>query len=298
MGSSFLDFDMGVLLFLSLVGLSTAATIFEYSDPEKGLHHRQNGDPGTEVEGTYSFSVPEGSNLQVAYTAGDQGFQATADHLPVVPQDTEEVMMARSSFLEAFRKAEQRAVEVAEEELIDDIAELEELSVQLEDDQTNLNALEDAVVISNRRRRSPVTGQQSVLAFRQPVTYHSSYPLYAAAYPTFPNYQTYSPLSYPLQQSYYTYPVISSKSVPEPTMEEDDTEGQPIFQAPIAPSPELGLSHPVVRIGFQGINPLNTLSPVNGVTTINTVHLPNQVAPDSDQSFFRKGDDEAAALAL
>lgn len=83
-------------------------------------------------------------------------------------------------------------------------------------------------------------------------------------------------------------------------MEQSDTEEQPIFQAPVT-SPELGLSHPVVRIGFHGVNPLNTLNPVNGVTavnTVNTVHLPAQVAPDTDESFFRKGDEEAAALAL
>merc|ERR1719228_2340114 len=169
----------------------------------------------------------------------------TADHLPVVPKDTEEVIMARSSFLEAFRKAEQRAVEAAEDELIVDLAELEELAVELEDDQTNINTLDDAVVISSRRKRSPVTGQQPVLAFQQPITYHSSYPLYSAAYPaaypTYPNYNTYS-LNYPIQQSYYTYPVISSKSVSEPTMEQSDTEEQPIFQAPVT-SPELGLEN-------------------------------------------------------
>merc|ERR1711872_306268 len=101
---------------LFVVGLSSAATILEYKDEEKNIHHVQTAEPGVQVEGEFSFDAPEGDTFALKYTAGEAGFVAEGAHLPTHVEDVEEVAAARSAFMDAFMAREAEAAMEAEAE--------------------------------------------------------------------------------------------------------------------------------------------------------------------------------------
>merc|ERR1711973_188916 len=270
MGSLRKYFIMIFLVLLSVVGLCTAGTILEYKDEEKGIHHVQSGEPGVQVAGMFSFDAPEGESYNLAYTAGEQGFVANGGHLPAVPKDTEDVAAARSSFLEAFAHAEKMAAEVEPEvEMVDD------------------NGVAEVVVGAVRRRRSPVTNPVSVssglpsnlpsyayaYAHTKPVidssavdslpsytySFENSEPMSYSApltYFTYPTYSSYP--TYAVQYPYYTYPSYTNVAVKseEPMTEAENEEMVENSEVPVV-QPALSLNHPVVRIGFQGLQPVH-----------------------------------------
>jgi len=84
------------------------------------------GVPGESVQGSYHWSAPDtGDRLELVYSAGEQGYVAEADHLPVSPavpvapkmvmpvmvEHTPEVVEAREAFMKYFQEAKMRAEE-------------------------------------------------------------------------------------------------------------------------------------------------------------------------------------------
>merc|ERR1712012_815273 len=123
------------LLFLTSVACSPVE-IINYSDEEAGHGHMMEGVPGMEVEGSYYWKAPEGDNIKLVYTAGEEGYVATGDHLPVspdvpeapmmvlpvMPELTPEVAEARSSFMQVFDEIKMKNVEEAAEVVEDAVA--------------------------------------------------------------------------------------------------------------------------------------------------------------------------------
>ena len=106
--------------------LSSPLEIINYEDPEAGHGHMMSGEPGQMVEGSYYWKAPEtGDSLKLVYSAGEQGYVAQGDHLPVAPQvpvaprmempvmvvDTPEVNEAREAFFRLYEAAKVRAEE-------------------------------------------------------------------------------------------------------------------------------------------------------------------------------------------
>lgn len=53
-----------------------------------GIAAQEHGDArgeGTRAKGGFSYTSPEGEHVQIQYTAGEEGFQATGSHIPVAP---------------------------------------------------------------------------------------------------------------------------------------------------------------------------------------------------------------------
>merc|ERR1712029_663031 len=161
------------LLFLTSVACSPVE-IINYSDEEAGHGHMMEGVPGIEVEGSYYWKAPEGDNIKLVYTAGEEGYVATGDHLPVspdapeapmmvlpvMPELTPEVAEARSSFMQVFDEIKMKNVEEAAE------------------------VVEDAVVMEKRDADAdPLL-----------VQYQKTLPLYRTYAPAYPAY--YPGLSY------------------------------------------------------------------------------------------------------
>ena len=113
---------------LALVGsaLCSPLEIINYSDDEAGHGHVMTGVPGESVQGSYHWSAPDtGDRLELVYSAGEQGYVAEADHLPVSPavpvapkmvmpvmvEHTPEVVEAREAFMKYFQEAKMRAEE-------------------------------------------------------------------------------------------------------------------------------------------------------------------------------------------
>jgi len=287
MGSWRKYFVMISLVLLSVVGLCTAGTVLEYKDEEKGIHHVQSGEPGVQVAGSFSFDSPEGEAYNLAYTAGEEGFLANGEHLPVVPKDTEDVAAARSSFLEAFQLAEEMAA-----------AEMLEAEPQMVVD----NDVAEVVVESLRRRRSPVTSPLTVSSDHPSYTYvyGNSKPLAYSApltYLTYPTYSSY-PATYAVQYPYYTYPTYTQLAAQaEASLDEMSSDEMPQeSQVPIV-QPAVTLNHPVVRIGFQGLQPVQ-VGPVVGQPVQVQPAEPAEAADVANERILQEGDDEPAALAL
>ena len=162
------------LLFLTSVACSPVE-IINYSDEEAGHGHMMEGVPGMAVEGSYYWKAPEGDNIKLVYTAGEEGYVATGDHLPVspdvpeapmmvlpvMPELTPEVAEARSSFMQVFDEIKMKNVEEAAE------------------------VVEDAVVMEKRDADAdPLL-----------VQYQQTLPLYRTYAPAYPHY-----FVYPVQQ--------------------------------------------------------------------------------------------------
>jgi len=123
------------LLFLTCVSCSPVE-IINYNDVEAGHGQKMEGVPGMEVEGSFYWKAPEGDDIKLVYTAGEEGYVATGDHLPVspdvpeapmmvlpvMPNLTPEVAEARSSFMQIFdeikMKNDEEAVEVVDDAVI------------------------------------------------------------------------------------------------------------------------------------------------------------------------------------
>merc|ERR1711962_1669361 len=268
MGSSTQVLNMKFVVLFGLVGACTAGGIFEYKDPEKGISHVQSGVPGEQVVGMYEFTDPEGKEYNVAYAAGEQGYVASASHLPKHPEETEEVAAARSVFMDKFMMAEEMAAEMAAE-----------------------NAAEfagDVVVESLRRRRSPVTNPLGVVPSMPAYTYTYANPV---TYSVPLTYHTY-PATYAVQYPYFHYPAMKQSENTESMMEESE-ESQEMGEAALL-QPSLPLSHPVIRIGFQGLQPVQ----LETVGSQPVQVQPVQQTEESNERILQQGDDEPAALAL
>jgi len=333
---------MVVLVLLSVIGLSSGATILEYKDPENGIHHVQTGEPGEKVEGSFAYNAPDGDAYRLTYNAGLEGFEAAGSHLPVVPEDTAEVTEAKSKFSEAFKNVESRADEMAVEtyaqQIAFDLISMEELAAEVNAaKQLAAEALvaeklvadelvaeklvadelaAEGVLAVARRKRSPVTVPlikssiaaaplSSVHSFRQPLTYLTTS---AGHYPTSALYASAYPLTFAVNQPFYTYPIYNTKTAvsDEPSMQEmAEEEEKPIYEAPTLPT--LSVDHPIVRINFPFNQPIRSL-PVQPIQPLQPLPVPVPVqdtirvgptgSDDSSKGIVQQGDDEAAALAL
>merc|ERR1711962_685841 len=271
MGSSTQVLDMKLVVLFGLVGACTAGVIFEYKDPEKGISHVQSGVPGEQVAGMYEFTDPEGKEYNVAYAAGEQGYVASASHLPKHPEETEEVAAARSVFMDKFMMAEEMAAEMAAE-----------------------NAAEfagDIVVESLRRRRSPVTNPLNVVPSMPSMPAYTYTYANPVSYSVLLTYHTY-PTTYAVQYPYFHYPAMKQSENTESMMEESE-ESQEMGEAALL-QPSLPLSHPVIRIGFQGLQPVQ----LETVGSQPVQVQPVQQTEKSNERILQQGDDEPAALAL
>lgn len=75
--------------------------MFRY-DTENGIHGEESGqllNAGSEaeaisVQGANSYTSPEGQVINLQYTAGEQGFVPTGDHLPTPPPIPEAIQRA------------------------------------------------------------------------------------------------------------------------------------------------------------------------------------------------------------
>merc|ERR1711981_1146843 len=103
------SFRFGIAL-LVLTSVATAKDVFRYDDEETGQSHYMTGDPGTSVEGGWTFTNSDGS-FNLVYKADEGGFQPEADHIPVaventvVPvEDTKEVVDAKAKFYSLYEE--------------------------------------------------------------------------------------------------------------------------------------------------------------------------------------------------
>jgi len=101
--------QIGIVL-LVLTGVTTAKDVFRYEDEETGQSHYMTGDPGQSVEGGWKFTNGDGT-FELTYKADEEGFQPTADHLPVSPDDTNEVSEAKTAFYSLYEEAKARVAE-------------------------------------------------------------------------------------------------------------------------------------------------------------------------------------------
>merc|ERR1712110_1319609 len=62
-----------------------------------GQSHYMTGDPGSSVEGGWTFTNSDGT-FELAYKADEAGFQPEAEHIPIPVEDTNEVTGAKSTF--------------------------------------------------------------------------------------------------------------------------------------------------------------------------------------------------------
>merc|ERR1712002_315416 len=75
-----------MLIFVCLIGAALARPqeVFSY---EADTHAQgASGDAGNSVEGEYSYTAPNGDEIVVTYTAGEDGYVAKSGALPVAPE--------------------------------------------------------------------------------------------------------------------------------------------------------------------------------------------------------------------
>lgn len=63
--------------------------------------------------GEYSYEAPDGSIVNVQYTADETGFHATGDHIPTPPPVSPEIQKALDQINEGIRKNAEKAAERA-----------------------------------------------------------------------------------------------------------------------------------------------------------------------------------------
>merc|ERR1712012_181249 len=182
------------LLFLTSVACSPVE-IINYSDEEAGHGHMMEGVPGMAVEGSFYWKAPEGDDIKLVYTAGEEGYVAAGDHLPVspdvpdapmmvlpvMPDLTPEVAEARSSFMQIFDE------------------------IKMKNDEEAVEVVDDAVVME--KRDADADADPLLVQYQQ----------------TLPLYRTYAP-AYP---HYFVYPSVPKEKVflqPEDEMMEDQKE--------------------------------------------------------------------------
>merc|ERR1712238_402097 len=111
------SFRFGIAL-LVLTGVATAKDVFRYVDEETGQSHYMTGDPGSSVEGGWTFTNSDGT-FELAYKANEAGFQPEAEHIPIPVEDTNEVTGAKNIFYSLVEEHKAK-VEAAKAEAVVD----------------------------------------------------------------------------------------------------------------------------------------------------------------------------------
>merc|ERR1712172_68570 len=111
------SFRFGIAL-LVLTSVVTAKDVFRYVDEETGQSHYMTGDPGSSVEGGWTFTNSDGT-FELAYKADEAGFQPEAEHIPIPVEDTNEVTGAKNTFYSLVEEHKAK-VEAAKAEAVVD----------------------------------------------------------------------------------------------------------------------------------------------------------------------------------
>merc|ERR1712172_485848 len=153
------SFRFGIAL-LVLTSVVTAKDVFRYVDEETGQSHYMTGDPGSSVEGGWTFTNSDGT-FELAYKADEAGFQPEADHIPIPVEDTNEVTGAKNTFYTLYdeHKAKVEAGFVPEAAYIPDTDEVVEAKNTfyslVEEHKAKVEAAKAEAVVDARRKRSP-----------------------------------------------------------------------------------------------------------------------------------------------
>merc|ERR1712110_157089 len=153
------SFRFGIAL-LVLTSVATAKDVFRYVDEETGQSHYMTGDPGSSVEGGWTFTNSDGT-FELAYKADEAGFQPEAEHIPIPVEDTNEVTGAKSTFYTLYdeHKAKVEAGFVPEAAYIPDTDEVVEAKNTfyslVEEHKAKVEAAKAEAVVDARRKRSP-----------------------------------------------------------------------------------------------------------------------------------------------
>merc|ERR1712172_428465 len=153
------SFRFGIAL-LVLTSVVTAKDVFRYVDEETGQSHYMTGDPGSSVEGGWTFTNSDGT-FELAYKADEAGFQPEAEHIPIPVEDTNEVTGAKSTFYTLYdeHKAKVEAGFVPEAAYIPDTDEVVEAKNTfyslVEEHKAKVEAAKAEAVVDARRKRSP-----------------------------------------------------------------------------------------------------------------------------------------------
>merc|ERR1711971_666568 len=153
------SFRFGIAL-LVLTSVATAKDVFRYVDEETGQSHYMTGDPGSSVEGGWTFTNFDGT-FELAYKADEAGFQPEADHIPIPVEDTNEVTGAKNTFYTLYdeQKAKVEAGFVPEAAYLPDTNEVVEAKnifySLVEEQKAKVEAAKAEAVVDARRKRSP-----------------------------------------------------------------------------------------------------------------------------------------------
>merc|ERR1712238_464315 len=153
------SFRFGIAL-LVLTGVATAKDVFRYVDEETGQSHYMTGDPGSSVEGGWTFTNSDGT-FELAYKADEAGFQPEAEHIPIPVEDTNEVTGAKNTFYTLYdeHKAKVEAGFLPEAAYIPDTDEVVEAKNTfyslVEEHKAKVEAAKAEAVVDARRKRSP-----------------------------------------------------------------------------------------------------------------------------------------------
>merc|ERR1712238_378945 len=153
------SFRFGIAL-LVLTGVATAKDVFRYVDEETGQSHYMTGDPGSSVEGGWTFTNSDGT-FELAYKANEAGFQPEAEHIPIPVEDTNEVTGAKNTFYTLYdeHKAKVEAGFLPEAAYIPDTDEVVEAKNTfyslVEEHKAKVEAAKAEAVVDARRKRSP-----------------------------------------------------------------------------------------------------------------------------------------------
>merc|ERR1712172_281038 len=169
------SFRFGIAL-LVLTSVVTAKDVFRYVDEETGQSHYMTGDPGSSVEGGWTFTNSDGT-FELAYKADEAGFQPEADHIPIPVEDTNEVTGAKNTFYTLYdeQKAKVEAGFVPEAAYLPDTNEVVEAKnifySLVEEQKAKVEAAKAEAVVDARRKRSP----QDVFRYEDAETGQSHY---------------------------------------------------------------------------------------------------------------------------